>query len=355
MTFRIATISGDGVGPEIIDSAKAVLNALEKKYPVSFDFCEAPMGGIAIDTVGEPMPESSVKICENANAVLLGAVGGPKWVNAPKNPESALLGIRKRLGLYANLRPVKLFPELSDASPLSKERLSGGLDFVIVRELTGGIYFGEKGFRQGKFGREFFDTEVYSELEIERIARIAFELAETRKQRVVSVDKANVLVSSLNWRRVVHDVAQDYPTVSVTDMLVDNAAMQFVRAPEQFDVVLTSNMFGDILSDLASALVGSIGLLPSASLNGTTGAGLFEPIHGSAPDIAGQNVVNPIGTILSAALMLRNSLNRPDEAAAVENAVSRALADGLRTKDIATHGETPLSTSEMTLAVCNRI
>ncbi|MDR3215814.1 MAG: 3-isopropylmalate dehydrogenase [Clostridiaceae bacterium] len=354
MNYKIAVVEGDGVGPEIVAAAKDVLAAVGKRFKHTFTFADAPMGGCAIDKFGEPLPQSSVDTAKASDSVLLGAVGGPKWDYAPKRPEEALLGIRKALGLFANLRPVKLYKELADASPLAERVRENGIDFVIVRELTGGIYFGEKGYRNGAYGREAYDVEAYGEIEIERIARTAFELAEKRNKRLLSVDKANVLLSSKLWRKVVHDVAEDYPTVVLDDMYVDNAAMQLIRRPSDFDVVLTSNMFGDILSDLASALVGSIGLMPSASF-GVANPALFEPIHGSAPDIAGTGTVNPVATIMSAAMMLRLSFNLNAEAAAVENAVAKAISDGCRTKDVAGKTHTPLSTEQMTREIIARI
>lgn len=348
--YNIATVSGDGVGPEIISSAKKVLSAVADKFGFAITFSEAVMGGIAIDKFGEPMPAASLELCKNSDAVLLGAVGGPKWDYCSPRPESALLGLRKSLGLYANFRKVKLYSCLKSASPLSPEIAEKGIDYIIVRELTGGMYFGEKGYRQGKFGREAYDTEVYGELEIERIARQAYELAEGRKRTLISIDKANVLESSRLWRKVLHDVNEDYPTVRLDDMLVDNAAMQMVLFPSSFDVIVTSNMFGDILSDLGAATVGSIGMLASASL-GDTAQGMYEAIHGSAPTLTGKNVVNPIATILSAAMLLRHSLNKEEGAAAIETAVDKTLTDGWRTRDIADVQTTPdkiLSTTAIT-------
>lgn len=348
--FNIVCAAGDGIGPEIISSAKAVLGAAAKKYNFEIEFSEVEIGGAAIDKYGQPLPEASLEACRFADAVLFGAVGGPKWDYHSPRPENALLALRKELGLYANFRRVKLFDTLKSASPLAECITNDGIDYIIVRELTGGIYFGEKGYRTGKFGRTAYDTEVYGELEIERIARQAFELAETRTRRLVSVDKANVLESSRLWRKVMHDVNGDYPSVALTDMLVDNAAMQLVLKPSQFDVVVTSNMFGDILSDLGAATAGSIGMLASASLGGTP-QGMYEAIHGSAPDIAGKNIANPIATILSAAMLLRHSIDKPAAADAVENAVERVLSDKFRTVDIAT-ADTPenniLSTTQIT-------
>ena len=296
---------------------------------------------MAIDKYGIPLPEETVVGCLNADSVLLGAVGGPKWDTLPGNlrPEKALLGIRAAMNLFTNLRPAKLYPALKGECPLREDIVEGGFDIMIVRELTGGIYFGERGMREGKYGEEAYDTEAYSRMEIERIARVAFETARLRRKKLTSIDKANVLETSRLWRRIVHEIAEEYPDVELSDMLVDNAAMQLVRAPSQFDVIVTSNMFGDILSDLASALTGSIGMLPSASM-GESKVSLYEPIHGSAPDIAGQDKANPIGTILSAAMMLRFSFNMPNEADAIENAVGKYLDAGYRTADIMSEGMT---------------
>ena len=350
MKAEILTLPGDGIGPETVNAAVRVLERIAEKYNHDFRFSEALIGGCAIDATGHPLPEDTVRAALAADAVLLGAVGGDKWDNAPVRPEAALLGIRKQLGLYANLRPAKLFPALSGASALKPEIVEKGIDLVTVRELTGGIYFGERGYRGGKFGREAFDTECYSEIEIERVSRIAFELAETRRKKVCLVDKANVLTSSKLWRKVVSDINEDYPSVRVDMMYVDNAAMQLARDPSRFDVILTSNMFGDILSDLAAALVGSIGVMPSGSF-GETSVGMYEAIHGSAPDIAGQNKANPVGTILSAAMMLRHSFDLDDEATCVENAVARVIERGQVTADIGGN----LGTTEATDAVIAEI
>ncbi len=343
---KILLLPGDGIGSEIVQAGKRVL---EKVGDFSFD--TALIGGAAIDETGVPLPPETISKAKSAGAVLLGAVGGPKWDNLPVRPESALLGIRKELGLFANLRPAKLVKSLSSASALKPEILEKGIDLVTVRELTGGIYFGERGFRQNAtFGREGFDTEAYSELEIERVARVAYELAEKRSRRLCLVDKANVLCTSRLWRKIVADLNEDYPTVAVSAMYVDNAAMQLALNPSQFDVILTSNMFGDILTDLTAALVGSIGVMPSASLGDTT-LGMYEAIHGSAPDIAGQNKANPIGTILSCAMLLRHSFDMEKEAQSVENAVYSVLNDGLGTADIG--GK--LSTDEITAEIINRL
>ncbi len=356
MNYNIAVIEGDGIGPEIVSAAMQVLEKTGKKYKFGFTFKKARAGGAAIDAIGNPLPSETVKICLESNSVLLGAVGGPKWDVLPGHlrPEKALLGIRKELGLYANIRPARLLPELKDSCPLKKEVADQGFDMVFVRELTGGMYFGDRGRRDGEYGPEAFDTECYSEMEVERIGVIAFELARERKKKLISVDKANVLESSRLWREVMHRLAEQYPDVELTDMLVDNAAMQLVKNPSQFDVVVTSNMFGDILSDEASQITGSIGLLPSASL-GETKRGMYEPIHGSAPDIAGKDLANPIATVLSAAMMLRLSLCQPEAAQYIEDAVSRVLAKGLRTADIVTGDAVPLSCSQMTQAILDEL
>ena len=299
------------------------------------------------------MPEETVEGCLASDSVLLGAVGGPKWDNLPgdQRPEKALLGIRAALGLFTNLRPAKLYKALKDSCPLRPDIVENGFDLMMVRELTGGIYFGERGRREGKYGEEAYDTECYSKMEIERIAKVAFETARKRNKNVISIDKANVLESSRLWRATVHEIAKDYPDVTCTDMLVDNAAMQLVKNPAQFDVVVTSNMFGDILSDESSQITGSIGMLPSASL-GSTKRGMYEPIHGSAPDIAGQNKANPIATILSASMMLRYSFDLDKEADAIDAAVDKFLEMGYRTADLAGNtGVKPLSTTEVTAKI----
>lgn len=356
MNYNIAVIEGDGIGPEIIGAALQVLEVVGKKYRANFVFKKVLAGGRAIDELGTPLPKETVRACLESNSVLLGAVGGPKWDVLPGNmrPEKALLGIRKELGLYANIRPARLLPELKDACPLKKEVADAGFDMIIVRELTGGMYFGENGRRDGQYGPEAFDTECYSEMEVERIGVTAFELARTRGKKLISIDKANVLESSRLWREVMHRLAKNYPDVELSDMLVDNAAMQLVKNPKQFDVVVTSNMFGDILSDEASQITGSIGLLPSASL-GETKRGMYEPIHGSAPDIAGKDLANPIATVLSAAMMLRLSLCQEEGAQLIEDAVSRVLARGLRTADIAEPGKQTLSCTAMTQAILDEL
>ena len=339
MTYHIVLVPGDGIGPEIVDGAVAVLQAVGKKFGHSFDFETVLAGGCAIDQTGVPLPEETLTRCLASDSVLLGAVGGPKWDTLPGylRPERALLGIRKELGLFANLRPAKLQKELAAASPLRADIAAKGVDLLIVRELTGGMYFGPRGRGQGDMGENAYDTEIYSRGEIERIGKVAFETARKRGHRVCSIDKANVLESSRLWRETIHELAKSYPDVACTDMLVDNAAMQLIQNPSQFDVIVTSNLFGDILSDEASQLTGSIGLLASASLGEGT-RGMYEPIHGSAPDIAGQGIANPIATILSAAMMLGLSFSLTEEASAVEAAVEKVLAGGARTKDIAAGG-----------------
>ncbi len=357
MEFNIALLKGDGIGPEIVDSAVKVLEKIGEKFGHKFNFTPYLIGGCAIDAVGEPLPKETVEGCLASDSVLLGAVGGYKWDNlaGDKRPEKALLGIRSALGLFTNLRPAKLYPALKEASPLRQDIVAKGFDLVIVRELTGGIYFGERGRRDGKYGPEAYDTEAYSEMEIKRIAKVAFETAMKRGKNLISIDKANVLETSRLWRSIIHDMAKDYPEVTCTDMLVDNAAMQLVKNPKQFDVVVTSNMFGDILSDEASQITGSIGMLPSASL-GESKCGMYEPIHGSAPDIAGQNKANPIATILSAAMMLRYSFDLQKEADTIEKAVDTVLENGYRTADlVGDSGIEPLGCIEMTEKILEAI
>ena len=356
MQYDIALLKGDGIGPEIVDSAVRVLERVGAKFGHTFRFSSYLIGGAAIDQTGAPLPDETVDGCLKSDSVLLGAVGGPKWDALPGHlrPEKALLGIRKAMGVYTNLRPAKLYGALSGACPLREEVSAAGFDIMIVRELTGGIYFGERGRRNGSYGEEAYDTECYSRFEIERIARAAFAVARKRRGHVTSIDKANVLETSRLWRETVHAVANDYPDVTLSDMLVDNAAMQLVRAPQQFDVIVASNMFGDILSDEASQITGSIGMLPSASLGDGT-RGLYEPIHGSAPDIAGTGKANPIATILSAAMLLRYSLDLASEANAIERAVAAVLDAGLRTADIAGPGVAPLTTAAMTDAILEQL
>jgi len=337
---KIAVIKGDGIGPEIIAEAQKVLTALTAKTGAKFEYVEVLMGGVAIDATGVPLPEATVEICKQADAVLLGAVGGTKWDTLPGHlrPEAGLLGLRKALGLYANLRPAVIHEALIDASTLKPEVVRG-VDIMALRELTGGVYFGERGRGTEETGEAFaYDTDKYNTTEIERIARSAFEIAMKRGKKLCSVDKANVLESSRLWRETVIELSAEYPTVELSHMYVDNAAMQLIRNPLQFDVIVTSNLFGDILSDEASMLTGSIGMLPSASLGKPGTPGMYEPIHGSAPDIAGMNLANPLGTILSVAMMLRYSLGMEKEAKMIEAAVTKVLEDGYRTKDIATVG-----------------
>lgn len=335
MEFNIALIPGDGIGPEIVAGAVTVLKAVEKKFGHKFNFTETYMGGCAIDKYGEPLPQETVDICKSSDSVLLGAVGGPKWDGAPKRPEAGLLGIRKALGLYSNLRPSILKPQLKDASPLKDEKLKNGLDVMVVRELTGGIYFGNR--EKAEDGSWASDEERYSVEEVKRIGKIAFDTAMLRNKRLVSVDKANVLESSRLWRRTMTELAAEYPEVELSHMYVDNAAMQLAINPAQFDVIVTSNIFGDILSDLSSAIAGSIGMLPSASL-GATKCGMYEPIHGSAPDIAGMDIANPIATIVSAAMMLEMSFELSEEAKAINAAVDKVLDMNYRTADIMSEG-----------------
>ncbi|WP_444894759.1 3-isopropylmalate dehydrogenase [Microbulbifer sp. JMSA004] len=346
-------LPGDGIGPEIVEQAMAVLEVASGKFNLGLSFEQGLIGGSSIDAHGEPLTDATLKAAGDCDAVLLGAVGGPQWDTLEREirPEKGLLKIRSGLGLYANLRPAILYPQLADASSLKPEVVAG-LDILIVRELTGGIYFGEpRGIKTLENGeRQGFNTYVYSESEIERIARSAFEAAQKRNGKLCSVDKANVLEVTVLWREVLDRLAPEYPDVELSHMYVDNAAMQLVRAPKQFDVMVTGNMFGDILSDAAAMLTGSIGMLPSASLN-ESGFGLYEPCHGSAPDIAGQGIANPLATILSAAMMLRYSLDMNEAADAIEAAVSKVLEQGLRTADIYTGGCQKVSTAEMGAAV----
>jgi len=346
-TYRVALIRGDGIGPEIVEQAVRVLDTVAEKHGFSLQYKDVLLGGAALDATGVPLPEETVAVCKASDAVLLGAVGGYKWETLPGHlrPEAGLLGIRGALGLFANLRPATMFPALREASPLKPESVGTALDLMVVRELTGGIYFGERG-RGEENGAEFaYDTERYQVPEIERIARVGFEMAGKRSRKLCSVDKANVLESSRLWREVVTRMAADYPEVALSHMYVDNCAMQLVRNPGQFDVIVTSNIFGDILSDEASMISGSIGMLPSASLN--EGAlGLYEPIHGSAPDIAGKGIANPLAAILSVAMMLRYSLNRPKPAEEIEGAVARVL-ESYRTPDIWTEGTEKVGCREM--------
>lgn len=356
MYYKIAVIPGDGIGPEVVAQAMRVLDEIGKKYGHEFEYTELLAGGCAIDELGECLPKETVKTCRESDAVLLGAVGGPKWdhMAGSERPEMALLGLRGQLGLFANLRPAMLFEELADACPLKPELVEGGLDIVVVRELTGGIYFGDKGVKQTSDGLTAYDVERYSEKEIRRIAKVAFDMAMKRNRKVTSVDKSNVLESSRLWRKIVSEVAAEYPDVELNHFYVDNAAMQIVRGPKQFDVIVTSNMFGDILSDEASQVTGSIGMLPSASL-AEGNFGLYEPVHGSAPDIAGTDTANPMATILSAAMMLRYTFGLLDAADDIEAAVKKVLADGYRTPDIAEPGKTVVGTEECGNLIVNAI
>ena len=347
MEYNIAVIRGDGIGPEVIAEATKVLDATGARFGHTFNYNYVLAGGEAIDETGRCLPPETVATAKASDAVLLGAVGGPKWDTLPgdERPERALLGLRKELGLFANLRPAMVFDELAEASPLKPELIDGGLDIVVVRELTGGIYFGEKGFKDTEMGPAAYDVELYSEEEVRRIARVAFDMAMKRNKRVTSIDKANVLESSRLWRRVVTEVSAEYPEVELDHMYVDNGAMQLVRNPKHFDVIVTSNIFGDILSDEASQITGSIGMLPSASLtNGNFG--MYEPVHGSAPDIAGTGKANPLATILSAGMMLRYTLGLAEEADAIDSAVRKFLNAGYRTADIYTPGTVSLTTTE---------
>ena len=337
MNKNIAVIRGDGIGPEIVEQALKVLDRVADLYGHSFSYTDVDMGGCAVDKHGDPLPEAELQKCLASDSVLLGAVGGPKWNDVPGNmrPEKGLLRLRAGMGVYSNNRPAKIWPQLAEASPLKKSIVDQGIDFIIVRELIGGIYFGEHTTQGG------IATDVlrYSEEEIERIGRIGFETAQKRNKRLCSVEKSNVLDSSRLWKKVMHRLAAEYPDVELSDMLVDNCAMQIVKNPAQFDVVVTENMFGDILSDEASMITGSIGMIPSSSLGATT-CGLYEPIHGSAPDIAGKDIANPVGTILSAAMMLRYSFDMAKEADSIEQAVSAYLDAGYRTADIMSEGMT---------------
>ncbi len=350
MNYQIALIRGDGIGPEIVNETVKVIDRVGERFGHTFQYVDVLMGGCATDAVGQSYPDGTAEVCRSCDAVLLGAVGGRKWgsdMPAAKRPETALLAIRKDLGLYANLRPAVLRPALAEACPLKQETAEKGIDLLMVRELTGGIYFGRRErYNTTDRGIECTDLMAYSEQEIERIGRRAFEMARLRRKKVSSVDKANVLETSRLWRGVMHRLAEEYPDVAYEDVLVDNCAMQLVRDPGQFDVVVTENMFGDILSDEASMITGSIGLLPSASM-GDGAPALYEPIHGSAPDIAGRDLANPIATILSAAMMFRYSFKLPAEADAIERAVDKALSDGWRTADIAGPGQDAVGTRRM--------
>jgi len=351
--MKICVLPGDGIGPEIVAQALRVLDKVADKFGRSFETTEALIGGCAIDAKGEPLPAETVAKCREADAVLLGAVGGPQWdtIDPAIRPEKGLLGIRQELRLFANVRPAKLFKQLADACYLRPDIVARGLDVMVVRELTGGIYFGEPRYDGEKDGERFgFNTMTYFEHEIRRIAKVAFEAARKRTGRVCSVDKANVLDVSRVWREIVIDEHKNYPDIELSHMYVDNAAMQLVRDPSQFDVIVTGNLFGDILSDEAAAITGSIGMLPSASL-GEANPGLFEPIHGSAPDIAGKDLANPLATILSVSMMLRHAFDMAQEAGCIEQAVEKTLEQGYRTGDIVQEGATPVGCTAMADAV----
>lgn len=357
MSHKILLLPGDGIGPEVVGEAKRVLEAAGEKYGFQIAFTEGDIGGVAIERQGNPYPDSTRKLASEADAILLGAVGGPQWDSLPAadRPERGLLAIRADMDLFCNLRPALLYRQLADASSLKPE-LVADLDLLIVRELTGGVYFGEpRGIRELDNGeRQGFNTDIYSESEIRRIAHLGFQFARKRGKRLCSVDKANVLEVTMLWREIVSEVASEYPDVELSHMYVDNAAMQLVRAPKQFDVMLTGNLFGDILSDTAAMLTGSIGMLPSASMNAEA-RGLYEPVHGSAPDIAGQGKANPVATILSAAMLLRYSLNEDEAAAGIDAAVQTVLDQGLRTLDIATDDEVAVNTETMGSAIVSAL
>lgn len=348
MQYQIAVIKGDGIGPEIVTEAMKTLEHVGQKFGHTFQFQQCLAGGCAIDAYGIPLPEETVKACKASDSVLLGAVGGPKWDSVPsdRRPEKALLGLRSQLGLFANIRPAQMFRALAGACPIKPEIIGDGFDIVVVRELTGDVYFGEHRRETSGGVQRGVDIMSYDEKEVERIARRAFDMAMLRQKKVTSVDKSNVLETSRVWRETVTRVSKEYPEVTLSHMYVDNAAMQLVRNPKQFDVIVTGNLFGDILSDEASMITGSIGMLPSASI-GSEKLGMYEPIHGSAPDIAGKHIANPIATILSTAMMLRYSFGLGKEADAIEQAVDKALAEGYRTADIAAAGEKTISTEEM--------
>ena len=356
MNKTIAVIRGDGIGPEIVNEAIKVLDKIAEKYGHTFTYDDVDMGGVAIDKWGDPLPQAMLDKCLSADSVLLGAVGGPKWegLPGPQRPEKGLLRLRAGMGLYSNLRPAKLWPQLAQASSLKPSIVEKGIDFLVVRELISGIYFGEHKTVEQNGEKVATDVMLYAEHEIERIGRIAFETAMKRRKKVTCVDKANVLDTSRLWRAVLHRIKEEYPEVEYGEMFVDNASMQLVKDPSQFDVIVTGNMFGDILSDEASMLTGTIGMIPSSSLGDGT-RGMYEPIHGSAPDIAGQNKANPIGTILSAAMMLKYSFGMDAEAAAIEAAVNKTLNDGLRTADMMAEGCTPATCSEMGDAIAARL
>lgn len=357
MNFNIALVPGDGIGPEIMKQMTLVLDKVGKKYGHNFKYQEVDAGGIAIDKFGEPLPQHTIDVCKASDSVFLAAVGGWKWDTLPgdKRPERALLGLRGELNLYANLRPAVLHKSLAAACPIRADLVKDGIDIMVVRELTGGMYFGEKGRKMTEsMGEAAWDTELYTVEEVKRIARIGFETAMQRRKKLTNVDKANVLESSRLWRSVVMDMAKEYPEVELDHLYIDNATMQIITRPSTFDVIVTSNIFGDILSDEASQITGSIGMLPSASL-GKGSLGMYEPIHGSAPDIAGKDLANPIATILSAAMMLKYSFNLNEEAKAIEDAVTKVLENDYRTSDIMSEGKKRVGTIEMGKLICDEI
>jgi 3-isopropylmalate dehydrogenase len=356
MNYKVAVIPGDGIGPEVVEETVNILNCVGDKFNHKFEYEYLLAGGCAIDQKGTPLPEETLESCRNSDAVLLGAVGGPKWddPNAKVRPEQALLGLRGGLGLYCNLRPAILYTPLKEASPLKDSIIGDGIDICVVRELTGGIYFGERGREEINGVKGAYDTERYNVEEVRRIGKIAFETAMKSNKRLTSIDKANILESSRLWRSVIDELGEEYEEVQVNHMYVDNAAMQLVRNPRQFDVIVTSNMFGDILSDEASMITGSIGMLPSASL-GEGKRGMYEPIHGSAPDIAGKGIANPLATILSSAMMLRYSFDLEEEAKIIENAVVSVLEEGYRTGDIMSKGKKLVGTKEIGRLVLEKI
>lgn len=354
--YKIAVLPGDGIGPECTAEAVQLLQSMAAATDIEFEFNEAVIGGAALDATGEPLPAESVAACLAADAVLLGAVGGPKWdgVSLDLRPESGLLKLRQTLNLFANLRPIRLRPDWSTRSPLRTEVIGGGIDVLVFRELTGGIYYGEHGSTTGEGGEGAFDTMVYTEAEIERMVRLAFETARRRLRRLVEIDKSNVLATSRLWRKVTMRVAKEFPDVAAEYLYVDSAAMELVREPSRFDVIVTENMFGDILSDLGAGLVGSIGLMPSASLGQPGQPALYEPVHGSAPSIAGLGISNPIGTVLSVAMMMRHSFGREHEAQAIEGAVDEVLREGPWTPDVAPPGAGPAGTTAVGAAIRRR-
>ena len=356
MDYKIAVIPGDGIGPEVIEETVKVLDKIGDNFGHSFEYEYLLAGGCAIDEKGTPLPEETLEACKNSDSILLGAVGGPKWdiPDAKVRPEQALLGLRGGLNLYCNLRPALLYASLKDASPLKPSIIGDGIDICVVRELTGGIYFGERGREEVNGVESAYDTERYNVNEVKRIAKIGFETAMKRDKKLTSVDKANILESSRLWRSVVDEMSKDYPEVEINHLYIDNAAMQLVRYPQQFDVIVTSNMFGDILSDEASMITGSIGMLPSASLGDGT-IGMYEPIHGSAPDIAGKGIANPLATILSSAMMLRYSFGLEEEAKLIEKSVVEVLEEGYRTGDIMSEGMKLVGTKEIGELVLNKI